>query len=100
MKFPRPKNRKNVPEFAKIAKPLNNLLKKDVTFKWTQDVQLFFENFKKILCSAPVLQYPDFSRPFVVTVDASDFAMGAILSQGPIGRDLPIAYASCALHGA
>ena len=114
MQFPQPKNRKNVkqflglagyyrrfvPGFAQIAKPLNNLLKKDVVFKWNEDTQLSFNKLKEILCSSPILQYPDFSRPFIVTVDASDFAMGAVLSQGIIGKDLPIAYASRALQGA
>jgi len=41
-----------------------------------------------------LLQYPDFSKPFILTTDASNDALGAILSQGEIGRDLPIAYAS------
>ena len=39
----------------------------------------------------PLLQYPDFTKPFVLTTDE---ALGAILSQGPIGQDLPIAYVS------
>ena len=46
----------------------------------------------------PILQYPDFSKPFVLTTDASNFAIGAVLSQGKIGSDLPIAYASRALN--
>jgi len=38
------------------------------------------------------LQYPDFDKPFIVTTDASNRAIGAILSQGEIGTDLPITY--------
>ncbi|KAJ8868431.1 hypothetical protein PR048_029947 [Dryococelus australis] len=41
----------------------------------------------------PVLQFPDFSREFVLTKDASNIALGAVLSQGVIGQDLPVAYA-------
>lgn len=44
--------------------------------------------------------YPDFSQPFNVTTDASGYAIGAILSQGEIGKDRPIAYTSRLLHGA
>jgi hypothetical protein len=40
------------------------------------------------------LQYPDFTRTVILTTDASGFAVGAILSQGKIGQDKPIAYAS------
>ncbi|KAL4153576.1 hypothetical protein QTP88_001409 [Uroleucon formosanum] len=41
-----------------------------------------------------ILQYPDFTKPFIVTTDASGKALGAILSQGEVSQDLPIAYAS------
>ena len=53
---------------------------------------------KNILYKEPVLQYPDFS--FVVTMDASGTVLGAILSQGPIGKDRPISYASRVLNDA
>jgi len=49
---------------------------------------------KEKLTTAPVLNYPDFQREFLVTTDASDYAIGAVLSQGPIGQDRPIVYAS------
>lgn len=46
------------------------------------------------------MQYPDFSKEFVPTTDASIHAIGAILSQGEVGKDLPIAYASRTLNKA
>lgn len=106
--FPRPKGRKNIkqflglagyyrrfiPNFATIAKPLTLLLKKDVPFTWSGAAEQAFERLKNILCTKPLLQYPDFSKPFIITTDASNFAIGAILGQGEIGKDLPIAYAS------
>ena len=52
---------------------------------------------KAKLCEEPLLQRPDFSQPFILTTDASEFAMGGILSQGKIGDDKPIAYASRSL---
>ena len=43
------------------------------------------------------LQRPEFSQPFVVTTDASGYAIGGILSQGKIGKDKPTAHASRSL---
>ena len=112
--FPVPKRRKNIkqfvglvgyyrrfiPDFARIAKPLNSLLKEGVPFQWTDSQQIAFETLRDIICSEPLLQYPDFTKPFVVTTDASNYALGAVLSQGEIGQDLPIAYASRTLKDA
>ena len=86
--------RKFIPNFSSIAKPLTELLKKNVPFEWNQKTEDAFVSLKEILTTEPLLQYPDFSKPFVLTTDASSEALGAILSQGPIGQDLPIAYAS------
>lgn len=47
-----------------------------------------------MLINAPILQYPDFDQPFILTTDASDVAIGAVLSQGKIGSDNPVAYPS------
>jgi hypothetical protein len=46
----------------------------------------------------PILQYPDFTQEFNLTTDASNYAIGAVLSQGKIGSDKPIAYASRTLN--
>ncbi|GJQ86985.1 hypothetical protein Trydic_g12571 [Trypoxylus dichotomus] len=45
----------------------------------------------------PILQYPNFEKPFILTTDASNEAIGAVLSQDEIGEDLPIAYFSSTL---
>ena len=92
--------RRFVAHFAQISKPLNDLLKKNRTFIWNEESQRAFDELKNILCSRPLLQYPDFNEPFIVTTDASDYALGAVLSQGHVGRDLPIANASRVLNGA
>ena len=112
--FPRPINAKNIkqflglagyyrrfiPDFAKIARPIHYLLQKENKFIWRVAQESTFLALKQKLCSQPLLQYPDFNLPFVVTTDASDFALGGVLSQGPIGKDLPIAYTSRALINA
>ena len=92
--------RRFIPNFSKIAKPMTELLRKNTPFEWSQRIDEAFITFKDLLTSEQLLQYPDFTKPFVLTTDASNEALGAILSQGPIGRDLPIAYASRTLINA
>jgi hypothetical protein len=86
--------------FSKIAKLLNDLLKKGQPWQWEQKQRDSFYQLQKSLTQELVLQYPDFTKPFIVTTDASGFAVGAILSQGKIGQDKPIAFASRTLHKA
>ena len=86
--------RKFIPQFSKIAAPLHKLLKKDAKYVWEESHEVAFHTLKQKLTSPPILQYPDFSREFILTTDASNDGAGAVLSQGPIGKDLPIAYAS------
>jgi hypothetical protein len=59
-----------------------------------------FRCLQTILTQEPVLQYPDFTKLFIFTCDASGFAVGAILSQGKIGHDKPISFASRTLNKA
>jgi hypothetical protein len=73
-------------------------LKKDVEFIWTEEQVQSFNTLKQSLYTQPLLQYPDFSKLFVITTDASGFAIGGILSQGTMGKDLPIAYTSRLLN--
>lgn len=90
--------RKFVADFAKITKPLTQCLKKNKSIILDANYITCFEKCKRLLTNDPILQYPDFSREFILTTDASNFAIGAILSQGPIGSDKPIAYASRTLN--
>lgn len=112
--FPRPTNAKNIKQFlglagyyrrflnnfSKVAKPLTALLKKDQTFNWQEPQETAFVTLRDQLCTEPLLQHPDFTRPFILTTDASGYAIGGILSQGEIGKDKPIAYASRLLNAA
>uniref|UniRef100_A0A2S2QW04 RNA-directed DNA polymerase n=1 Tax=Sipha flava TaxID=143950 RepID=A0A2S2QW04_9HEMI len=92
--------RRFVPGYGQIAKPLTSLLKKDTIFNWTDLCQESFDKLKKILTTEPLLQYPDFTRKFNLTCDASNYAIGCVLLQGPIGTDPPITYASRTLNRA
>jgi hypothetical protein len=69
-------------------------LKKDVKYVWGEVQEIAFRALKHKLTSEPILQYPDFSKEFILTTDASNEGAGAVLSQGTIGADLPVGYAS------
>lgn len=73
--------RKFIRNFAKVAKPLTDLTKKDIPFHWTDKQQISFDTLKLKLCEEPILKYPDFSKEFTLTTDASNEGLGAILSQ-------------------
>ena len=92
--------RRLVPEFAELAKPLTTLTRKDQQFTWGPTQKEAFERLKERLCSAPLLAFPDFKLPFILTTDASKVAVGAILSQVQNGIERPIAYASRQLNNA
>ena len=91
--------RKFIPDFAKLTKPMTKCLKKGnkVDIK-NVEYQDSFEKSKNLLINAPILQYPDFTKQFIITTDASNFALGAVLSQNIDGKDMPIAYASRTLN--
>ncbi|KRZ10658.1 Retrovirus-related Pol polyprotein from transposon [Trichinella zimbabwensis] len=66
---------------------LNALLRKGSHWKWTAECQTAFDQLKHMLCTAPVLTFPDFNVPFIVDVDASAEGIGAVLSQLSHGNE-------------
>ncbi|XP_019438847.1 PREDICTED: uncharacterized protein LOC109344538 [Lupinus angustifolius] len=78
--------------YGGVAKPLTEMLKKD-SFSWTPEAKNALEQLKELLITTLVLALPDFSRPFVVEVDASGTSLGAVLMQD----HHPIEYVSRAL---
>ncbi|GJP53399.1 hypothetical protein CLOM_g12546 [Closterium sp. NIES-68] len=83
-----------VPQYAKIATPLTNLLKKNTPYKWEPQHQEAVELLKQALTSAPVLILPDPERDYVIEADANDQAVGAVLMQDQGNGLQPIAYLS------
>lgn len=73
--------RKFIRSYGEIAAPLTQLLKKEA-FAWSPRAASAFEALKTALTTAPVLQLPDFTKPFTVDCDASGSGFDAILHQG------------------
>ena len=96
MKYPIPKTQKQVKSFlgitnyyrkfikdyAKIAKPLSNVLRKGKKINCKDEKYVeSFNKLKEIIVNAPILAYPDFNQQFHINTDASNVAIGAVLSQ-------------------
>ena len=90
-----------IPAYAQIAEPLHRLLKKtSKSFQWTTECETSFNTLKSKLTTSPVLAFPRFTDPFLVATDASDTAIGGVLSQVRDGHERVIAYWSRQLHKA
>ncbi len=89
-----------VPDFSKVALPLTTLTHKAVAFCWDQKCEDSFNTLKGLLTNAPTLGYPspDPDAQFILDTDASEYAMGAVLSQIQGGEERVLAYASKALQ--
>jgi len=88
--------RRFVPNFSTLASPLNEFVKKDVSFNWGEKQESAFQQLKEKLTNAPILALPNFSKTFELECDASGVGIGVVLLQG--GH--PIAYFSEKIHGA
>jgi len=112
-KWPAPKNtselrsflglatfyQKFVKGFSQIAAPLTELLRKENRFEWSGQHDTAFAELKEALTKAPVLLVPDPRKPFQMDTDASDFAVGAVISQMDRRGNLrPVAFHSRKLN--
>jgi hypothetical protein len=88
--------RRFIQDFATISAPLTELTKKNVKFHWTEVQEQAFQRLKDKLCSEPVLAYPTADGFFILDTDASNYGIGAVLSQVQNVNEEPrvIAYAS------
>ena len=86
--------RQFIKNYSARAAPLTDLLKKNKSWAWTEKCQEAFEHLKAAVMEEPVLALPDFSKPFEVHTDASDFAIGGVLMQ----ERHPIAFESRKLN--
>jgi hypothetical protein len=87
--------------FAHIARPLNELTRKDAEWIWTERHQKAFDELRNRVTSEPVLAHPELDKLFELEVDVSGFAVGAVLLQKKEdGKRHPIAYFSKTLNEA
>ena len=115
--FPTPKNQTDVRAFlglsgyyrrfvqgyAEIARPLNQLLRKDSKWQWTEECEAAFKKLKEKLTSPPILAFPDFSEDsrFLLYTDASHQSIGYVLGQrDKLEREVVIGYAGRSLRPA
>ena len=84
-----------IKDFAEISKPLNNLTSDQVVYQWDPSCERAFTSLKNELCSEPTLAFPRCGEQFIVEVDASDVAVGGVLSQVQSDNSIhPVAYFS------
>jgi hypothetical protein len=91
--------RRFIKDFSQISRPLTSLLAKDVPFEFTDECLKAFNTLKKALISAPIIQPLDWSLPFEIMCDVSDYAVGAVLGQTKDKKHHAIAYTSKMLIG-
>jgi hypothetical protein len=92
--------RRFIRDFARISAPLSELTKNGVPFERVGDQENSFRNLKDAVKSAPVLQLADPAKPYIVTCDARDVGIGAVLEQESENGPYPVAFASRKLSGA
>ncbi|GKB50451.1 reverse transcriptase domain-containing protein [Tanacetum coccineum] len=92
--------RRFIKDFSQIARPMTQLLVKDAPFNFSEECIHAFETLKRELTQAPIMIKPDWSLPFEIMCNASDYAVGAVLGQIIDKHFKPIHYASKTMNKA
>lgn len=101
---------KFIKNFSNITAPLYSLTSPKINFEWTREHTCIFDQLKSVMTSSPILQTPNFNKPFYLHVDASGTGFGGVLMQQhqsslatpppPLHHLMPIAYYSGYFKGA
>jgi len=87
--------RRFIKDYSWVARPLTELTKKTKQWTWNDEAEAAFEGLKQSFTTAPILAHFDAQKPVIIETDASDFAIGAVLSQrDEEGRLHPVAFHS------
>lgn len=73
--------RRFISDFAKIVKPLQEMIKKDSNFEWTKERKEAFEKINEASVEAPTLRSPNFDNEFILYTFASDHSIVVVLTQ-------------------
>jgi hypothetical protein len=73
--------RKFIKHYGILSRPLTNMHKKNVPYVWTSVTGAAFQHLKSALLQAPVLAIQDFTKKFILEIDASDLGFGVVLMQ-------------------
>ena len=92
--------RRFVDRFSEISAPLTDLIKSKGKISWSEKADQAFRDLKSRLVSAPILATPKWNEKFTIHADASDFAVGAVITQGEGEKEKPVAFMSKKLVGA
>ncbi|GJY59050.1 reverse transcriptase domain-containing protein [Tanacetum coccineum] len=92
--------RRFIKDFSKISCLMTKLLEKDSVFNFDEECNKAFETLKEKLTNAPIMVSPNWSLPFELMCDASDYAVGAVLGQRDEKHFRPIHFASKTLNRA
>ena len=68
-----------IKDLSKIGAPLFKFLQKDVAFEFNNECKMAFNKLKQLLISPPIIQPPDWSLPFKIMRDASDYVVETVL---------------------
>ena len=89
-----------VPDLAYIVKPLQQMVKQSVQFKWIDIEKDAFTNIKTTIAHAPSLWSPDFDKDFILYTFSSDNSLAAVLMEKEeSGDEFPISFMSTGLQG-
>jgi hypothetical protein len=92
--------RRFIPNFSKMVRPLQNLIKKDGQYHWGFLENQDFNAINKAIIDAPSLMSPDFSQDFTLYTFSSDRSYAAVLTQKNVeNNEVPIAFMSSAFKG-
>ncbi|GBG73260.1 hypothetical protein CBR_g12978 [Chara braunii] len=83
-----------VKNYSIVAAPLTNLTRLDTPWEWTDECKAAFRHLKHVLTHYEVLKLPDPDKPFIVTTDASQYGIGAVLAQQEGPKLRPVEYIS------